>query len=371
MNVLLVRRGSITIVDGISTYILELASALNELGHKVYILCGQCSNTNDMEYYLKEHFFGENVPNIKIINWGKVTYIPNIKKQIMLKRISEELNIDVVHFNGFVPYFIDLRRATVMTHHGFPLFVGYNIRMPLHLIGYRILQYVSRYDWVIALSRKHLRELKELAPKLAEDSVVIPPGIDIQRIRRIVGRIDVKRKNTVLHIGTRHQKNPEISVLAFAIAYKRYGVKEANLTIVGNPTKNLLHVLQELPSDIRSRVTFVRTLPKTQLLKLIAEARILLAPSIYEAFPILSLEAIALGTPIIVSSAIPEEVVANGVTGFRVNDPLNYKAFGKLLARVLKDESLWSELHKKCLKRAEMFDSRRIAKILIKTYKEL
>ena len=153
------------------------------------------------------------------------------------------------------------------------------------------------------------------------------------------------------------------------MAYKRYGVKEANLTIVGNPTRKLLSMLQELPIDIRSRITFVRTLPKAQLLKLISESRILLAPSIYESFHILSLEASALGTPIIASSAIPEEVVVNGVTGFRVNDPLDYKVFGKLLAKVLKDESLWSELHKNCLKRAEMFDSTRIAKMLIETYK--
>ena len=367
MNILFVRRASITVVDGISTYILELASALNRLGHHVYILCGQYSDTKDVKCVLKERFFVENIP--RIINWGRVTYIPDLKRQIVLKGISEELDIDVIHFNGFIPYFIDLRRATVMTHHGFPLFMGYNVRRSLHLIGYKTLQYISGYDLVIALSRKHLHELKELAPKLAEKSVVIPPGIDIQRIRRTVGRINVERKNMVLQIGTRRQKNPEISVLAFAIAYKRYGVKEANLTIVGNPTKNLLSMFQELPPDIRSRITFVRTLPKAQLLKVIAESRILLAPSIYESFHILSLEASSLGTPIIASSAIPEEVVVNGVTGFRVNDPLDYKAFGKLLARVLKDESLWSELHKNCLKRAEMFDSTRIAEMLIKTYK--
>lgn len=368
MKVLFVRRGPVFVVDGISTYILELSSALKKLGHRVYVLCGYCSRIDDEERILREYFFVENIP--QLINWGKLSIIPNIEKQIILKRISKHLDIDVVHFNGFIPYLIDLDRTTIMTHHGFPLFMGYNVRRSLHRVGYKALQYLTRYDLVIAVSRKHLRELKELVPKLAEKSVVIPPGIDVQRIRRTVGRINVERK-TVLHVGTRQEKNPEVSVLAFAIAYKRYGIKDAKLTVVGNPTKKLLSALQELPPDIRSKIRFVGALPRAQLLKLIAESRVLLAPSIYESFHILSLEALALGTPIIASSAIPEEVVADSITGFRISDPYNFEVFGKILAKLLRDESLFNKLHENCLKRAEMFDSTKIARRLIETYKRI
>jgi len=372
MNILFVRRGPITTIDGISTYILELASALKRLGHHVYILCGYCSDSNGVESFLKEHFVIDDIP--KIINWGEVSHIPSVEKQIMLKRISKELDIDVIHLNGFIPYFIGLGKATVMTHHGFPLFMGYSVRRAFHRVGYKVLQYsryLAGYDLVIAVSNKHLCELKELAPKLAERSVVIPPGINIQRIRRTMGGINVERKNKVIHVSTRREKNAEVSILTYAVAHKRYGVKDAELTIVGAPTKELFSILQELPPDIRSRITLVETLPRTQLLKLIAESRILLVPSIYEAFPLLSLEALALGTPVIASSAIPEEAVVDGVTGFRVNDPFDYEAFGKALAKVLKDELLWSEFHKNCLRRAEVFDSMKIAKILAETYKKI
>jgi len=368
MNIILVRRGSIAIVDGISTYILETSSALEKLGHQVYILCGACNNIN--RHFLKEFFFVENIP--KIIDWGKVSYVPTIKKQAMIKKISEELNIDIVHFNGFIPYFMKPNKVTVMTHHGFPIFMTYGKQRFLHIAGYKILQYLTRkYDLAIAVSRKHLHELKEFVPRLARRYMVIPPGTDVQKIRGAVGKIDAERDNIILHVGTRQEKNLEVSILAFATACRSYGIKDAKLIVVGKPTERSLNVLRKLSPDIRNRIRFVSTLPRIQLLKLIAKSKVLLAPSIYETFHILSLEALALGTPIVASSEIPKEVLVDGITGFRIKDPFNYKTFGELLAKILKDGGLWGELHGNCLRRVEMFDSIRVARTLVKVYKEI
>ena len=168
MNILFVRRGSITIVDGISTYILELSSALKKMGHQVYILCGKCRLTNNVKSYVKENFLVDDI--VGILDWGdKISYIPSPEKQLMLKRICRELNVDVVHFNGLIPCFVNIDAVKVMTHHGLPIFMSRTgLNYAKHMLGYRLLQHMVRLDTVIAVSKKLREELKQLTPKLAE-----------------------------------------------------------------------------------------------------------------------------------------------------------------------------------------------------------
>jgi len=369
MNILFVRRGSITIVDGISTYILELSSALKRMGHQVYILCARCKLTNSMRSYIRENFLVDDI--VEILDWGdKISYIPSPQKQLMLKRLCRELNVDVVHFNGLIPCFANIDAVKVMTHHGLPILMSRTkLNYIKHVLGYKLLQHMVHFDTVIAVSKKLKEELKQYTPKLAEKAVAIPPGIDIAKIRKSI-RNSEERENIIVHVGTRPEKNVKTSMLAFAYAYKKLGLTKAKLVIGGKITNDLTRLLNKLPEHIRKRIILKDALPRKMLLRLIAKSKILLAPSLYEAFSILSLEALALGTPIIASTAIPEEVVINGVTGFRIDNPLNYKAFARIVAQLLQDEDLWAKLHRNATMYAEKFESQRIAHLVLKAYKQ-
>jgi glycosyltransferase involved in cell wall biosynthesis len=51
----------------------------------------------------------------------------------------------------------------------------------------------------------------------------------------------------------------------------------------------------------------------------------------------------ACGTPVVISSAVPEEVIIDGYNGIRVNsyNPIDY---ANALERLLEDEKLWLRL---------------------------
>jgi glycosyltransferase involved in cell wall biosynthesis len=118
-------------------------------------------------------------------------------------------------------------------------------------------------------------------------------------------------------------------------------------------------------------VQLLKPLKRMSLLKLIGRAKILIAPSIYEAFHILSLEAQALGTPIIASPAIPEEACIHGLTCFRVANPYNYDEFAYWMNRLLKDDDLWYKMHRNAMKFAEIYDIKRIASKIANIYRDL
>ena len=100
---------------------------------------------------------------------------------------------------------------------------------------------------------------------------------------------------------------------------------QASLTIVGDgPERPALEALAE-SCGISDLVTFTGALPHAEALTVLMTASLLVMPSVwYEQFAITPLEAMALGTPVLVSdSARYGTLVENGVTGqfFKAGDP--------------------------------------------------
>jgi len=158
-----------------------------------------------------------------------------------------------------------------------------------------------------------------------------------------------ERGNIVVHRGTRPVKNPHISIEAIRILRRRgYDVK---LVIVGPPTK--------LPKI--KGVEYRYSIPEKERLELLCRAKALVLPSSYEALSYVTLEAMACGTPVVVSSAVPEEVVADGFNGIRVNsyDPEDY---ANALEKLLRDEELWLKLSRNSLEFVSQFDYAKVAK---------
>jgi len=102
-------------------------------------------------------------------------------------------------------------------------------------------------------------------------------------------------------------------------------------------------------------VEFRSGLRESEKLELLCKAKALILPSSYEALPYVTLEAMACGTPVVVSSAVPEEVVINGYNGIRVNsyDPRDY---ADALESLLRNEELWLRLHSNGLRFVKQFD---------------
>jgi glycosyltransferase involved in cell wall biosynthesis len=105
-------------------------------------------------------------------------------------------------------------------------------------------------------------------------------------------------------------------------------------------------------------------------MKILCRAKALILPSSYEGFSYTSLEAMACGTPPIVSTAVPEEVVINGYNGLRVHtlDPRDYAA---ALERLLTDQELWLKLSRNGREFVKQFNYIEIANKYINLIKNL
>jgi O-antigen biosynthesis alpha-1,3-rhamnosyltransferase len=109
--------------------------------------------------------------------------------------------------------------------------------------------------------------------------------------------------------------------------------------------------------------------PDEQLAELLAGARMLLFPSLYEGFGLPVLEALASGTPVLLgrNSALPE--VAGGA-GFYIEDS-DPQVYAWAIQQLIEDESLWQRLREEGLERAGLFSWQRCARITAGVYREV
>lgn len=104
------------------------------------------------------------------------------------------------------------------------------------------------------------------------------------------------------------------------------------------------------------------------LAQLLAGARLLLFPSLYEGFGLPLLEAMASGTPAVISrsAALPEVA---GDAGIQV-DAQDDQGCSEALASLIEDQALWSRQHELGLSRAREFSWERCARITADVYRE-
>jgi len=105
------------------------------------------------------------------------------------------------------------------------------------------------------------------------------------------------------------------------------------------------------------------------LAQLVAGARLLLFPSLYEGFGLPVLEAMASGTPVVLtaSAALPE--VAGGAGTYI--DPFDEVACAEALRGLIEDEQQWQRLRTAGLQRAAQFSWQRCAAITAGVYREV
>jgi glycosyltransferase involved in cell wall biosynthesis len=154
-----------------------------------------------------------------------------------------------------------------------------------------------------------------------------------------------------------------------AFAQLREKHAELKLRLVGDGPDRAS--LETLAGEIRisDAVTFAGRLPEGETLAEIARADILVLPSFLEGLPIVLMEAMAVGVPVIASrvAGIPE-LVEDGETGLLFT-PSNWNELSSSIDRLLGEEGLRTRLVEKAkAKIVSEFDTRSSAKQLAKLF---
>jgi glycosyltransferase involved in cell wall biosynthesis len=217
---------------------------------------------------------------------------------------------------------------------------------------YVVKRLYKQYDKVICVSYKLGEEVRNI---LGIDCEVIPLPMKLELYKP---RSINEREDIVVHIGTRPVKNPHISIEVVKLLRRRgFNTK---LVVIGASSEHSKDGSVEYRYGLREN-------EKNELL---CKAKALILPSSYEALPYAVLEAMACGTPVVVSSAVPEEVVINNFNGIRVGS-FNPEDYAKALEKLLTDEELWLKLSRNGLEFVKRFDYIEIAKGYVSIINEL
>ena len=217
------------------------------------------------------------------------------------------------------------------------------------LFGYRLLRDASK---VIALSQTEVQQYRGMGVP-EEKIVVIPNGIDLSEYGDLPPKGSFKNKfnipedqKIILYLGRIHKtKGIDFLVKAYAYLTKNMKYNDAILVIAGSDDGYLKEVKSLVHSNgLSNRVIFTGFLSEEDKIKAYVDSEICAYLAPHEPFGLVSLEAAACGTPVVVSVGTPmSHFVNEGKFGFLVKY-YDIFSFASLLQEILTDEELADEL---------------------------
>ncbi len=197
---------------------------------------------------------------------------------------------------------------------------------------------------------------------------VYRPITDHQEVRRTVSGYGLP-SDFIIFVGTLEPRK-NVSTLLKAFHRLREQGYKLHLAIVGRKGwlyEDIFSTLTQL--KLADYVHFLENTPNEDLARLYNAAQCLALPSYYEGFGLPPLEAMACGTPVVVSNraSLPEVV---GDAGLLI-DPDRPEELSAALVRVLDDGELRATLHRRGLKRASEFSWARAAHETLSVYEQV
>jgi len=197
----------------------------------------------------------------------------------------------------------------------------------------------NQMDFNISVS-EYNRKRASLIYKIPLDKIItIPSAVDNSFLEDISLKGGSKPSYPIILYVGRLAPRKGVHYLLQAMPSITKHLPKARLVIVG--VGPLEHHLKDLSRrlDLQNSVTFLGYVSDEKIRRLFAFADVVAVPSVFEGCPLVLLEAMAAGKPVVASAvqAIPE-VIKHGFSGLLVK-PSNIHEIEHAVVRLLKDES--------------------------------
>lgn len=254
---------------------------------------------------------------------------------------------DIIHCHGmcFTPLLIGRMRGsfTVVTIHGCT--AGKEKHLGTHEIISKRLEYLSSKfsHKVIACSKEVKREIMKYYNINEQKICVIYNSADINKFRIMQKKKSRKKlglpldKRLVLWVGQNKWRK------GFDIAQK-----------VVDELGQDIHLISTVVEDDFKRYIRLGRLPNENMPLLYNSANLLLFPSRYEGHPLVVLEALACGLPVVTSKSSNVEIIENGKQGYII-DSMNANDYIGHTKKILENEELSDIMSKAARKLAEKY----------------
>lgn len=297
-------------------FVREQAEAIARQGAQVGVFSPQYEST-------PTHVAGDPLD----VTYGRLAWHRGVPSQLnvllargqyrrWLDRQLDASPVDVVHAHyGFPDGVAAVQSArahalpVVVTLHGSDV----NVQLRRPVVGRRVARSLARADAVVCVSEAMPEVIQRIAPELASRCQVVPNGFNRLEIRYEAD----SARDTLLFVGSlRAVKDPLLLVEAYA---RVAGLMNASLTLVGDgPLHNaLVEKIAEI--GLGERIRLVGPVEHSRLNDFYARAIALVLPSRSEGLPIVSLEALGSGVPVVATAvgALPS-LITDGENGYLV-----------------------------------------------------
>jgi len=276
------------------------------------------------------------------------------------------------------PVFSPVKRVITIFDLAFLRFPGYYKPRDLWQLKLWTQISVQKASHIITISKSTASDLSRYYKVEKEKITVAYPGFDDKifyqckdqmKIVDIVGRYKIKG-DYIIYIGT---LQPRKNLIRLIEAFKN--IDNLKLVIVGKTTGLgrqgwMYEEILKAPKKygIEEKVIFTGFASTEDLPYLLAGSRAFILVSLYEGFGIPVVEAMACGTPVIVSnvSSLPE---AAGSAGLLIN-PESVEQITQAIRTIAFDSKLRAKKSKEGLKQAKKFSWPKMAKLVLKVFKE-
>lgn len=346
-------------VGGIGRLVLDIAKFLNKDRFEVSVAFGS-------EYPLDKEFLKNNIRIYRVGISRRMSPLANAKAIYQLYHILKKKKFDIVHTHtstgglvGRVASKLSNTPVTIYQAAGYPLHKPqFSLsKRALFLFLERILNYFT--DHYVAVSENLKQQTIEKGIARPEKISVIYHGVDLKSFDYVPCKDkdklkrELELKHDVSVIGTMGrldtQKGISFLLMAASIILKLF--PETIFLVVGDgPLKPQLEKLSQ-DLNISNKVLFTGWIDDVP--NILSVMDIFCLPSLWEAFGIVLVEAMAMRLPIVAANVegIPE-VMKDGETGILV-PPKKPEALAAAIMKLLKDKTLARQMGEAGRKRVE------------------
>jgi N-acetyl-alpha-D-glucosaminyl L-malate synthase BshA len=375
------------VTGGMEIHSMELAKSVAKAGHEVVVL-----TSRHPEGVEKEVVDGVEVYYVNVRATSKTPLGRKCLRR--LEELHAERRFDVLHSQSFSAYYYvkdGLRQRLgiplVTTLHGTSFSeIKSNLNQGLSLMllpkivfqlynhYFKTTSFIRESDAVIAISR----ELAENIPaeyNISPDKVhTIINGIDTDAFKPAESKVKsrLQGKKIVLSVSVLHkQKGVQYLIKAFKKVQEK--IPDTQLLVVGDgPYRKRLEGLSE-NLGLQENVLFTGRIPNAETADYYNACNVFVMPTVrVEGLPLIELEAMACGKPVVASNigGIPS-VIEDGVNGLLVKPGDVDELAGKIID-VLEDEKLAAGLGKNARKTiAGKYSREKMAADTIKVYEKV
>ena len=270
-----------------------------------------------------------------------------------------------------------------------PLWPSESIRWEEKLVRKTESLVMRRSHAVVALNETMKKALNEKAQVPLDKLNIVPNGVDTSFFKPFLDGSSVNKKfklydkRVILFVGKLSSvKNVHVLLKAYKILVEKHGTDDLKLCMAGplsgKFSRSSISSYAESVMDMAHRIlpsgsyVFTGAIEKDELRRLYSRASIFVLPSNAEAFPLVLLEAMSSGCPLLGSAAGGIiDIIKENKTGFlfEVGD---FRNLARYLETLLLDERLRTNLSSNCRRIAEtVYDWGEISKRLFRIYTDL